>query len=1035
MRLQQFRASVRRAVQVYAGARAERPARLVLVPRLEELEPRTLLTGPAPTGVVVIPDHGNIGQLITINGQNLTGADQVDFGVTQVTAGIAVNNAGNSLTVTVPTLVFGTYEVIVVTPGGQSTTSPTTQFTVGPAVQFVGPSGGPTAGGTLVTIRGANLDGATAVNFGATQVTTGIVVDSLGATVTVTSPPLAFGTYDVTVTTPGGTSLTSNADKFTAGPTVTGISPSSGGTNVTISGGDLSGATQVNFGTTVVPSSQFTSASGSSITVPVPSGLAQGVYDVTVTTPHGTSPTSSVDQYLAQPIAFTFANNTGLSASVPIYVAIAGQIALDPQGNVDPIGNGPNDTFPFVYLNAAGQYTFTAPLYIGHAAPNFNYVPTFQVPFNAQGNAVVNLPHIYMDSFRIVIGVGQAPKEPIDAANGAIAAPSLSNPSDPNQQTFVDFVEYTLNQKDQLYIDTTLVDQFGVPITLQVNPPDGNPALQGGVGVEVSRPLVFNAFTNYLTLVNAGSAFDALATTAGSGNLDGASYPYRILSPKDFVQQNELAATPGSSPLNTYFDTSLIDFYTKYSASGASLILNVPNPNYGVNGNMLNPNDPASYTFVGQTKEIRGNTYTVIEFSDPTVTGGGNLYPDGTQNNAVFDVYAPFFSTNGDNTTFPTSAPFPATLPPFPSFSGGSLPGNTEWPSEMVWSNDGVFADNTYQFNASADDATSSNSNLQSNLLANIENQIASALSRGIANLNVPAGETATAYWTAPSTPYYAVGSTANFYAGFWHQANEDGSLGSAGYPVSIGRFAYAFPYDDQGNNSSTIVSTNPQTVSITLGAFQLGQPGTADNTNSLFVTNLYEQFLDRAPEASGLNYWVGLLNSGAASKQVVAQEILASPERRGVQVDSYYELYLNRAADPAGRAAWVQQMLAGVSDITVQVDFITSPEYTAAHPDVASFVDSLYLEILNRPADPAGAQAWESIAAQPGGRARVAAGILGSGEHDVDLIDQFYGTILGRAPDPGGLSYFLGLLLSNEKTPDQEEVLILTSQEALARL
>jgi hypothetical protein len=409
---------------------------------LEELEARTLLTGP-PIGVVVIPDHGHIGQPLTVNGQNLTGANEVDFGATRVTSGITVDDAGNSLTVPVPALVFGTYDVIVVTPAGHSDPSPTAEFTVGPAVQLIDPKSGPTAGGTTVTIRGLNLDGATAVNFGSTNVTTGIVVDARGTTITVATPPLAFGTYDVTVTTADGTSVTSSADQFTAGPTVTAVSSSSDGTQVTIMGGDLDGATQVNFGTTAVPSSQFTNASGTAITLPAPAGLAQGLYDITVTTPQGTSPKSSADQFTVKPIAFTMVNHTNLPADVPIYVAIAGQIALDPQGKLDPTGTVPNDTFPFVYFNTAGHYTFTAPLAIGHAAPNFNYVPTFPLAFDAQGNAVINLPHIYMNSFRIVIGVGQPPQEPIDGADGSVAAPSLSNGSDPNHGLFVDFVEFT----------------------------------------------------------------------------------------------------------------------------------------------------------------------------------------------------------------------------------------------------------------------------------------------------------------------------------------------------------------------------------------------------------------------------------------------------------------------------------------------------------------------------------------------------------------------------------------------------------------
>ena len=54
----------------------------------------------------------------------------------------------------------------------------------------------------------------------------------------------------MTVTTPGGTSATSPADEFTyvAAPTVTSINPTSGptagGTTVTVTGTNLSGATR-----------------------------------------------------------------------------------------------------------------------------------------------------------------------------------------------------------------------------------------------------------------------------------------------------------------------------------------------------------------------------------------------------------------------------------------------------------------------------------------------------------------------------------------------------------------------------------------------------------------------------------------------------------------------------------------------------------------------------------------------------------------------------------------------------------------------
>jgi IPT/TIG domain len=101
-------------------------------------------------------------------------------------------------------------------------------------------------GGNLVTITGTNLTGATAVKFGSTGASP-FAVNS-PTSVNAVSPPEPAGTVDVTVTTPGGTSATSSADKFEYltlpecfqghNPVVTGVEPAAGppGTSVKVFG-------------------------------------------------------------------------------------------------------------------------------------------------------------------------------------------------------------------------------------------------------------------------------------------------------------------------------------------------------------------------------------------------------------------------------------------------------------------------------------------------------------------------------------------------------------------------------------------------------------------------------------------------------------------------------------------------------------------------------------------------------------------------------------------------------------------------------
>ncbi|HEY5025510.1 MAG TPA: IPT/TIG domain-containing protein [Acidimicrobiales bacterium] len=170
----------------------------------------------AATVTLVSPSSGPLGggTSVTLTGTNFTGATAVNFGGTAGT-GVVVNSA-TSITVVAPAEAASTADISVVTPAGTTAISASDQFTYssGPTVSSVTPSVGPTAGGTSVTVQGANLSGATAVNFG-TKAGTGVAVNGAGTSLMVNSPLGAAGTVDITVTTPGGTSPTSAADQFT----------------------------------------------------------------------------------------------------------------------------------------------------------------------------------------------------------------------------------------------------------------------------------------------------------------------------------------------------------------------------------------------------------------------------------------------------------------------------------------------------------------------------------------------------------------------------------------------------------------------------------------------------------------------------------------------------------------------------------------------------------------------------------------------------------------------------------------------------
>ena len=177
-----------------------------------------------------------------------------------------------------------------------------------PVVTVVSPGHGPAVGGTTVTITGSGFTGTTSVAFvsslGLSEAPAAkFTVESDNSIVAISPAQNPFGdNYDVTVTTPLGTSPAVEADRFDyyPSPSVASVSPANGspqgGTTVTISGTGLftatSAATSVKFGS--VAAKTLLVESGE-IKATAPAGT--GTVDVTVTTYGGTSAVTSNDRF------------------------------------------------------------------------------------------------------------------------------------------------------------------------------------------------------------------------------------------------------------------------------------------------------------------------------------------------------------------------------------------------------------------------------------------------------------------------------------------------------------------------------------------------------------------------------------------------------------------------------------------------------------------------------------------------------------------------------------------------------------------
>lgn len=162
-----------------------------------------------------------------------------------------------------------------------------------PTVTGLTPSFGPAGGGTEVVIAGTAFSGVKAVHFGSTSVE--YTVES--ETRIHAKAPSGSGVVNVTVTVAGGTSPAAAGNRFSYAPVVTGVSPSSGpqegGTEVLISGMNMTGVSAVKFGLSAATS--FKDVSATEVKAVSPSGA--GTVDITLTGPGGTSEAVTADRF------------------------------------------------------------------------------------------------------------------------------------------------------------------------------------------------------------------------------------------------------------------------------------------------------------------------------------------------------------------------------------------------------------------------------------------------------------------------------------------------------------------------------------------------------------------------------------------------------------------------------------------------------------------------------------------------------------------------------------------------------------------
>ena len=182
------------------------------------------------------------------------------------------------------------------------------------------------------------------------------------------------------------------------------------------------------------------------------------------------------------------------------------------------------------------------------------------------------------------------------------------------------------------------------------------------------------------------------------------------------------------------------------------------------------------------------------------------------------------------------------------------------------------------------------------------------------------------------------------------------------------------------------------------------------------FVRALYADFLGRASDATGEAYWGERLVRGAhldtGVRDVIGHSFAFSDEYSGVAVDDVYRTVFQRSADAGGRAFWSERLRRGTTPAELALALLASQEFwDAAGRDPGRFVDLLFSRVLGRA--PGVAERDAQVARLAGGASReaVAATVFASEESRGRRVDALYQRFLGRAAEPDGRRYWVGVL------------------------